>query len=544
MERFKSVAKVTLLVLCALLLIGCYKGIEADTGAKLELAIKYLSEIKYEEAILTYQEVIRIDPKIVEAYKGMSLAYYMQGENDKAEAILNQGLEQNQDNKYLKLALAGVLIDADKGDQAEKIYLELIQKDQNDLQTYKAYSSFLMNNGREQEAIEKIQQLAKLKKDDYQIHSLLAQQYIENGQVDEAIKAIITSLNLQPEQSLSYNLLKDLYKDDLSQMLELAETMIQEGKKETGELIKIEALYQIGNYQEIVNAYADNKANARIIVILARAYKELEQEDKGKELLKSIKTKDIKDAGMLAYLAESYLLFRDKEQARAIAMQGISLDETVVDNYLVLYNCCKEEEEIGAQQWWVTYLLNSVFSNKVSEGQLVEIWMNSSNTFIDTLNTTEVTAEDVVRDWIKDIEHIQNLHKDSSSSISSNCPWFNSNTGIVYYMVHAYNGPWTIRIGTERGEIQKEINNLKETHYIYKVYNPKIYKDKELPSEFRWGFDNSTCVLLDWFDTEEGYNSYDNPYQLYECFSDTNGSIEEWLERTGYDKKVAIIEIK
>ena len=141
----------------------------------------------------------------------------------------------------------------------QKICLELIQKDQNDLQTYKAYSRFLMNNQREQEAIEKIQQLAELNKDDYQIHSLLAQLYTEEGQVDEAIKAIITSLNLQPEQSLSYSLLEDLYKDDPSQMLELAQNMIQEGNQEMGELIKVEALYQIGNYQEILNSYANNK---------------------------------------------------------------------------------------------------------------------------------------------------------------------------------------------------------------------------------------------------------------------------------------------
>ena len=121
MKRVKSIAKVTLLVFCAILLIGCNNSVEAGTEAKLELAIKYLSENKYEEAILAYQEVIDIDPKIVEAYKGISLAYTMQGENDKAEAILNQGLEQNQDNKYLKLALAGVLIDADKGDQAKDL---------------------------------------------------------------------------------------------------------------------------------------------------------------------------------------------------------------------------------------------------------------------------------------------------------------------------------------------------------------------------------------------------------------------------------------
>ena len=542
MKRVKSIAKVTLLVFCAILLIGCNNSVEAGTEAKLELAIKYLSENKYEEAILAYQEVIDIDPKIVEAYKGISLAYTMQGENDKAEAILNQGLEQNQDNKYLKLALAGVLIDADKGDQAEKICLELIQKDQNDLQTYKAYSRFLMNNQREQEAIEKIQQLAELNKDDYQIHSLLAQLYTEEGQVDEAIKAIITSLNLQPEQSLSYSLLEDLYKDDPSQMLELAQNMIQEGNQEMGELIKVEALYQIGNYQEILNSYANNKLNARTTSVLARAYRELEQEDKAQELLKSIKANDIKDAGMLAYLAESYLQLGDKEQARTIAMQGIRLDETAVDNYLVMYESYLGEDEIGAKIWLIKYLTESYLSYRNSI-----LILNMAGYSIDTNQI--LSSEDLIANmfywYYREFDNVP-------TRFSCYGPAYMDNTHNIAYVsqidfcseeekklipVDHY---WEIRFRTEDSFVGTKIRSIdyQNKNIVYKVYNPKVFSIADVQNDLS---KLETCP-----DSSSEYLAkyYISDYHEYvPIISRGNIPLEEHIQRAGFNEEVIFIDI-
>ena len=47
-KMIKSIASVVLVMFCGLLLEGCIPTTQVGTEAKLELAIKYLSENKYE----------------------------------------------------------------------------------------------------------------------------------------------------------------------------------------------------------------------------------------------------------------------------------------------------------------------------------------------------------------------------------------------------------------------------------------------------------------------------------------------------------------
>ncbi|MDQ0285160.1 Tfp pilus assembly protein PilF [Desulfofundulus luciae] len=80
-----------ILILLFTFAAGCGGGAGAKVTKQLELAVKYLSENKFEEAILAYQEVIKIDPQNVQAYKGLSVTYYLLGKTDQAEQGLQDG---------------------------------------------------------------------------------------------------------------------------------------------------------------------------------------------------------------------------------------------------------------------------------------------------------------------------------------------------------------------------------------------------------------------------------------------------------------------
>ena len=54
----------------------------------LQLGQKYLSEMKYEDAILAFQEAVRLDPKRAEAYTELAELYINNGQYDKAEEML------------------------------------------------------------------------------------------------------------------------------------------------------------------------------------------------------------------------------------------------------------------------------------------------------------------------------------------------------------------------------------------------------------------------------------------------------------------------
>ena len=128
MKRAIALLLLLTMLLGILIATGCARRRPVDTAAalaQLELAIKYLSEDNFEQAILAFHAVLEIDPKNIDAYKGLAGAYVMQDEPEKAQEILQQGLAEVAEPAELNLVLAGVLLDAGESAQAEEILKEL-----------------------------------------------------------------------------------------------------------------------------------------------------------------------------------------------------------------------------------------------------------------------------------------------------------------------------------------------------------------------------------------------------------------------------------
>lgn len=62
----------------------------------LDLGNKYLTEQDYEQAVVTFQEIIEIDPKCEEAYRGLADAYVAMDDYESAIDILQKGIEQTE----------------------------------------------------------------------------------------------------------------------------------------------------------------------------------------------------------------------------------------------------------------------------------------------------------------------------------------------------------------------------------------------------------------------------------------------------------------
>ncbi|MDQ0287729.1 putative Zn-dependent protease [Desulfofundulus luciae] len=357
----------TLIIIIAALFTGCgQSGANAKISKQLELAVKYLSENKFEEAVLAYQEVIKIDRKNVLAYKGMSIAYSMQGKMDQAEQALQNGLKQVPDAKPLKLALAGLMIDLNKKDQAEAIYKEIISLDAKYLPAYQAYAKLLIIMNRQNEAVALLERAVLSNAEQYKSQALLAEMYLKSGYSQKALEAINKSLTIEPNQSVSYKLLVEIYSNRWTEFVALGDQFVQQGLYIPGQIIKIYGLYKMGKFDEIIEQYEklanDVKASPKVRLIAAQAYLKVGNKEKGFNALKDLKIEDIKDAALLAEIASYYLEAGDKDTARRLAIQGISLDETVIENYVVLYRSYLEEDESQADIWLTKYLLNSILS--------------------------------------------------------------------------------------------------------------------------------------------------------------------------------------
>lgn len=65
----------------------------------------------------------------------------------------------------------------------------------------------------------------------------------------------------------------------------------------------------------------------------------------------------------MAEMADFCLEAGDKETARSLALKGISLDDTVIDNYIVLSTSYQDEDQSQSDIWLTKYVLGSVLSS-------------------------------------------------------------------------------------------------------------------------------------------------------------------------------------
>ena len=90
-----------LIIAIAAFLVICMNSNTAKIKKQMELAQNYLLAEEYDEAIAAFEEVINLEPKMVEAYIGLAEAYTQSGDLEKAAKILKKGYKRT-DSEELK----------------------------------------------------------------------------------------------------------------------------------------------------------------------------------------------------------------------------------------------------------------------------------------------------------------------------------------------------------------------------------------------------------------------------------------------------------
>ena len=76
-----------------LLLVGCGKNMGQQIAEQLELGNKYLTEANYEQAIVAFNKVIELDPKIFEAYEKAAEVYIKQNNSEQAFSYVERAFD-------------------------------------------------------------------------------------------------------------------------------------------------------------------------------------------------------------------------------------------------------------------------------------------------------------------------------------------------------------------------------------------------------------------------------------------------------------------
>jgi len=94
-----------ILLLCTFAAVNAQDIKESDISTQLELGDKYLSELNYEEALVAYNKVLKVEPKNVDAKMGIVDVLIKTDKQDEAIQFLTEELDKYDDKElYTKLA--------------------------------------------------------------------------------------------------------------------------------------------------------------------------------------------------------------------------------------------------------------------------------------------------------------------------------------------------------------------------------------------------------------------------------------------------------
>ncbi len=117
------------LVIFAMIVVILYNNPQKKYERQLSLAERYLNELDYEKAIATYRAAIEIDPKNPKAYRGLAEMYIAIGDNESAQKVLKEGIEETGSNALVKI-LKSI---EDQDYQASE---DMVMKEQDDSESF------------------------------------------------------------------------------------------------------------------------------------------------------------------------------------------------------------------------------------------------------------------------------------------------------------------------------------------------------------------------------------------------------------------------
>lgn len=106
-KKVIGIVVLTVIVLAAGIGIGVYRSGANPLQEHLDLGRKYLEELNYEQALVEFEEAIRIDPKCVDAYLGMAETYESMGNDPAAALTQEEGYEKSLETYDRLLEQAG-----------------------------------------------------------------------------------------------------------------------------------------------------------------------------------------------------------------------------------------------------------------------------------------------------------------------------------------------------------------------------------------------------------------------------------------------------
>ncbi|MEA4924004.1 MAG: tetratricopeptide repeat protein [Syntrophomonadaceae bacterium] len=387
--RFTIIAGV---ILAVILVTGGFwgwksYGTEAQVQRKLDLAVNYLSDNNYDQAILAFNDVIKIDPKEVKAYQGLARTYTLQGKYDEAQSAYDKGITAvDRDKKQiLQLSLAGMYIDKHDLAAAEKAFAEIRNSSPNCFEAYWGLAMIYQQQGDNTKAEAMLKKAIEKNPNDYRGYNTLALFLKQNNKADEAFDNIVKSLSFEINQQEAYLVLSDIYKEHWT---DLQTKLSSVSDQQITAMLEFYGTYSSKDYGKAVSLYqsklSGQSGNQKAQILAAIAMVKSGDQTGSEGMIKQVVNAKIND-WLLSDIALYYQAIGDNETAKIWAIRAAAANPANLEAIALLQTLNTGEDKFYAAEY---LLYNWKPVGKVKE-ELQNIDQSSTKT---NLSKAEETA--------------------------------------------------------------------------------------------------------------------------------------------------------
>ena len=167
--------------------------------AHINLANALVKKGEIDQAVVHYKKALQYQPDSFEAHYNLAAALVMQKKNAEAIEHYAASLKLKPDQTEVHYNLANILMEEDRLSEAVTYYNEALKIRPNYLQARSNLAKALAKQGNLLEAIQHWQQLVQLNPDQWVLHSNLGTAYHRLGELDKAVFHWQQTLRLKPD---------------------------------------------------------------------------------------------------------------------------------------------------------------------------------------------------------------------------------------------------------------------------------------------------------------------------------------------------------
>ncbi|MCL7748023.1 tetratricopeptide repeat protein [Halalkalibacter alkaliphilus] len=334
------------IVVCSILLLAACRSVASseEIQDKLALGAKYLLEENYEEAILAYEELIKIDQNVTEAYKGISRAYALKGDFTQSEDILHKGIEAVDQDHELRNQLAEVFKVQEKYEEAKQVYITLIETD-HDRSAYQGLADLYVKQDDIEGLVSFFEDEENFGGDHAARYVTLADIHMNVGDVEQARKYSKQALEFNPNNNEVFTSIDAAYGGMWWELVSEGESLLDRNDDQLGNLLRLYGLYKLEYFDELIEIFENVEGieNKMVRSITALAYQYTDQPEKAKEMIESLDLDEGDHLLLLNKLIAYYEAVENVEKAIEIAEDVLLKKPHVYSVYLHLYGLTGDE---------------------------------------------------------------------------------------------------------------------------------------------------------------------------------------------------------